>query len=105
MAELTWKLVGEESAFQHFSPPFLVTATELVKRIRNVQIRFNPPNELIYREIEKYNESGLHEALYNCIAHQDYRKHSRIIAIEYVDRVEFISVGEFYELHADPGPR
>ena len=52
MAELTWKLVGEESAFQHFSPPFLVTATELVKRIRNVQIRFNPPNELIYREIE-----------------------------------------------------
>lgn len=97
MAEITWNLRGEEQAFEHFSIPFLLTATQAVRRIRNVQIRFNPPNELIYREIEKYNESGLHEALYNCIAHQDYRKHARIIVTERIDRVEFISIGEFYD--------
>ncbi|PYI65948.1 transcriptional regulator [Arthrobacter livingstonensis] len=97
MAEMTWKLTGEESAYEHFATPFLLTGTLLLQRIRNLQIRFNPPNELIYREIEKYNESGLHEALYNCIAHQDYRQYSRVIVTEYVDRVEFISVGEFYD--------
>lgn len=101
MAELTWKLTGEQVAYEHFTVPFLLTATQLVKRIRNVQIRFNPPNELIYREIEKYNESGLHEALYNCIAHQDYRQHARVIVTERVDRVEFISVGEFYDQTPD----
>lgn len=97
MAELTWKLSGEETAYEHFGLPFLLTATRLVERIRNVQIRLNPPNELIYREIEKYNPAGLHEALYNCIAHQDYRHNARVVVIERIDRVEFISVGEFYD--------
>ncbi len=101
MAELTWKLTGAESAYEHFAVPFLLNATKLVNRIRNIQIRFHPPNELIYREIEKYNESGLHEALYNCIAHQDYRKHSRVIVTERIDRVEFISVGDFYDQTPD----
>lgn len=96
-AEMTWKLVGEEQAYEHFHPPFLLTATALAKRIRNVQIRLLPPDELIYREISKYDERSILEALYNCIAHQDYSKNSRIIVTEYVDRVEFVSVGEFYD--------
>jgi ATP-dependent DNA helicase RecG len=96
-AELTWKLTGEESAFEHFTTPFLLSATNLVQRIRNVQIRLNPPNELIYREIEKYNPSSLHEALYNCIAHQDYSQSARVIVSERVDRIEFTSVGDFYD--------
>lgn len=101
MAELTWNLVGEQRAFEHFTTPFLLSATELVQRIRNVQIRFNPPDELIYREIEKYNSSGLHEALYNCIAHQDYAQNARVIVTERVDRVEFISVGDFFDQTPD----
>lgn len=95
--ELTWKLVGQESAYQHFHLPFLLTATSLKNRIRNVQIRLLPPNELIYREISKYDERSLLEAIYNCIAHQDYRRNSRVIVTEYVDRAEFISVGEFFD--------
>ncbi|MDN4172249.1 putative DNA binding domain-containing protein [Nocardioides sp. SOB77] len=96
-AELTWKLTGAESAYEHFQTPFLLTATALAKRIRNVQLRLLPPDELIYREISKYDERSVLEALYNCIAHQDYRQRSRVIVTEHIDRVEFISVGEFFD--------
>ena len=96
-AEMTWKLTGPESAYEHFQTPFLLNATELAKRIRNIQLRLMPPDELIYREISKYDERSLLEAIYNCIAHQDYRQRSRVIVIEHIDRVEFISVGEFFD--------
>ncbi len=97
LAQLTWNLRGEEQAYEHFHLPFLLTATALSKRIRNVQVRLLPPDELIYREISKYDERSILEAIYNCIAHQEYRANSRIIVTEYVDRLEFISVGEFYD--------
>lgn len=97
MAEMAWLLKGAEPAYEHFHPPFLLTATELMKRIRNIQIRLMPPNELIYREISKYDERSLLEAIYNCIAHQDYTKHSRVLVTEYPDRVEFLSTGEFFD--------
>lgn len=96
-AQLTWKLVGQESAYSHFRLPFLLSATELAGQIRNVQIRLLPPNELIYREISKYDERSILEALYNCIAHQDYTKESRVIVTEYVDQLVFVSVGEFFD--------
>lgn len=97
MAEMSWKLVGPEEAYQHFPLPFLLTATELSQRIRNVQLRLLPPNELIYREISKYNQRSLLEAIYNCIAHQDYTAMSRIVVVEHVDRVVFISAGGFFD--------
>ncbi|WP_419817612.1 RNA-binding domain-containing protein [Glaciibacter flavus] len=96
-AQLTWKLVGQESAYRHFRLPFLLNATELASQIRNVQLRLLPPNELIYREISKYDERSILEALYNCVAHQDYTKDSRVIVTESVDRLVFESVGEFYD--------
>ncbi len=96
-AQLTWKLVGEQQAYEHFRPPFLLSATALVARIRNVQLRLMPPSELIYREISKYDERSLLEGMYNCIAHQDYTKNSRIIVTEHPDRIMFVSVGEFFD--------
>lgn len=96
-AQMTWNLVGEQSAYEHFRLPFLLTTSELARRIRNVQLRLLPPNELIYREVSKYDERSLLEALYNCIAHQDYTQNSRIIVTEYADRIVFISVGEFFD--------
>ncbi|AGP31776.1 RNA-binding domain-containing protein [Corynebacterium terpenotabidum] len=96
-AEMTWKLVGEQEAYEHFHLPFLLTAGALTDRIRNVQMRLKPPDELIYREISKYDERSLLEALYNCIAHQDYTRNSRIIVTERPDRIEFISVGGFFD--------
>ncbi len=97
LAQLTWKLVGEVQAYEHFYVPFLLTASELASRIRNVRMRLLPPNELIYREITKYDERSILEALYNAIAHQDYTRHARIVVTEHVDRLEFVSVGDFYD--------
>lgn len=97
LAQLTWRLEGQEQAYEHFHLPFLLTAGELASRIRNVRIRLLPPNELIYREIQKYDERSILEALYNAIAHQDYSRHARIVVTEYVDRLEFVSVGDFYD--------
>jgi ATP-dependent DNA helicase RecG len=97
LAELTWKLVGEQHAYEHFRLPFLLNVTELAKRIRNVQLRLLPPDELIYREISKYDDRSILEALYNCIAHQDYAKNARIIVTEYADRLVFDSVGNFFD--------
>lgn len=97
LAQLTWNLRGAEQAYEHFHLPFLLTATALSQRIRNLKLRLLPPNELIYREIAKYDERSILEAVYNGIAHQDYRANSRIIVTEYVDRLEFLSVGGFFD--------
>lgn len=96
-AQLTWDLRGEQLAYEHFYPPLLLTAGDLVSRIRNVKLRIMPPNELIYREVSKYEEQSLLEALYNCIAHQDYTQHARVVVVEHADRLELTSVGRFFD--------
>lgn len=97
MAELTWKLVGQEDAYEHFGIPFILSTSALYSRIRNIKIRLLPPDEMIQREVEKYDQGSVLEALHNCIAHQDYTRHSRISVIERPDRLEFTSVGSFFE--------
>lgn len=97
MAEPTWKLVGQEHAYEHFGIPFILSTTKLYSRIRNIKIRLLPPGELIQRKVEKYDRGSVLEAMHSCIAHQDYTKHSRISVTEYPDRLEFTSVGSFFE--------
>lgn len=101
MAELTWKLVGQETAYEHFTIPFILATTQLYSRIRNIKIRLLPPDELIQREVEKYDQGSVLEAIHNCIAHQDYSKYSRISVVEYPDKLEFTSVGAFFEGNPD----
>lgn len=101
MAEMTWRLVGQEEAYEHFQPPFILNTTRLYQCIRNIKIRLLPPGELIQREIEKYDQKTVLEALHNCIAHQDYRQYGRIVVTEYPDRLEFISQGGFVEGNPD----
>ena len=101
LPELTWKLVGQESAYEHFTIPFLLATTQLYNRIRNIKVRLLPPDELIQREVEKYDQSTVLEAIHNCIAHQDYSRHSRVSVTEYPDRLEFVSVGSFFEGNPD----
>ena len=97
MAEITWRLMGEERVYEHFSIPFILTTTELYARIRNYKLRLVPPGELVQREVEKYEQATVLEALHNCIAHQDYTRHSRVTVMEYPDRLEFVSQGSFFE--------
>lgn len=100
-AQMTWKLEGEEKAYEHFGPPFLLTSTELYHKIRNVQIRILPEGELIPVEVSKYDQKVVLEALHNCIAHQDYLRNGRIVATEWPDRLTLENEGTFFEGHPD----
>lgn len=97
LLEMTWKLVGQENAYEHFGPPFLTNTTRLYSRIRNIQIRLLPPGQLMPQEVSKYDEQSVLEALHNCIAHQEYRRGARILVTEYPDRLTFENRGSFFE--------
>lgn len=96
-AQMTWKLEGAERAYQHFAPPFLLTTTQLYQCIRNIQLRLLPEDELLPIEVSKYDQKMVLEALHNCIAHQDYTLHGRVVVIEQSDRLIFENEGNFYE--------
>ena len=96
-AQLTWKLEGEERAYEHFGLPFILTTSLLYQKIRNIQLRILPENELVAIELAKYDQKIVLEALHNCIAHQDYLRHGRIIVTELPDRLLLENIGSFYE--------
>ncbi len=100
-AQMTWKLVGEEEAYEHFGPPFILETTLVAKRIRNVTQRLFPANQLLGVDIQKYDNLMILEALHNCIAHQDYERCERIIVTETVDRLVFENAGSFVDGNAD----
>lgn len=96
-AQLTWKLEGSERAYEHFVTPFLLTTTQLYQRIRNIQLRLLPQDQLVPVEVSKYDQKIILEALHNCIAHQDYRCSARITVIEQPDRLLFENEGAFFD--------
>ena len=96
-AQLTWKLVNQERAYQHFGPPFLLNTTELYRKIRNIQLRILPDDELLPVEVSKYDQKIVLEALHNCIAHQDYTRNGRVVVTEKADRLIFENEGAFFE--------
>ena len=97
LSQITWKLVGEQEAYEHFTIPFLLATTEIYKNIRNINIRITPECSLLPVEIKKYEQESILEALHNCIAHQDYSQNARILVTEYKDRLVFDNVGNFYD--------
>lgn len=96
-AEITWNLLGEERAYEHFAPPFLLATSRLYAKIRNIQVRLLPENELLAHEVAKYDQKVVLEALHNCIVHQDYTRSARVIVTERPDRLVFENMGNFYE--------
>lgn len=96
-AQLTWKLEGQERAYEHFGPPFLLNTTLLYQRIRNIQLRILPQDELLPIEVSKYDQKIVLEALHNCIAHQDYTRNGRVVVIEQPERLIFENEGFFFE--------
>ena len=97
MAQLTWRLEGEERAYQHYSLPFLLNSTALYQKIRNIQVRILPKDSLLAVEVAKYDRKIVLEALHNSIAHQDYALNGRIVVTERLDRLTFENDGGFYE--------
>jgi len=96
-AQITWSLQGSERAYEHFGPPFLLTTTQLYQRIRNIQLRVLPQDELVPLEVAKYDQKIVLEALHNCIAHQDYTRYGRIVVTEKIDHLLFENEGSFFE--------
>jgi len=96
-AQMTWKLEGLERAYEHFMPPFLLNTTTLYQKIRNIQIRILPDNQLLPIEVSKYDQQIVLEALHNCIAHQDYQRNGRVVVMERSDHLVFESEGGFFE--------
>ncbi|MBI5482987.1 MAG: putative DNA binding domain-containing protein [Deltaproteobacteria bacterium] len=97
MTQITWKLEGEERAYEHFEPPFLLATTSVLHRIRNIKYKIFPDNQLLATEVNKYDTRVILEALHNCIAHQDYTLSSRIVVTEKVDRLIFENAGSFFD--------
>ena len=95
--QMTWKLEGTERAYEHFGPPFLLNSTVLYKKIRNIQIRILPEDQLLAIEVAKYDQRIVLEVLHNCIAHQDYSRNGRIVVTELADRLIFENEGGFFE--------
>lgn len=100
-AQIAWKLEGQERAYEHFGPPFFLSTTLLYQRIRNIQLRILPQDELIPVEVSKYNQKIVLEALHNCIAHQDYARNGRVVVTEQPDRLIFENEGGFFEGQPD----
>lgn len=100
-AQLTWKLEGPERAYEHFGPPFLLSTSRLYQRIRNIQLRLLPQDELLPIEVSKYDQKIVLEALHNCIAHQDHARLGRVVVTEQPDRLVFENEGNFFEGRPD----
>ncbi|MDK9716108.1 MAG: putative DNA binding domain-containing protein [Sulfuritalea sp.] len=96
-AQMTWKLEGQERAYEHFGLPFLMTSTALYRKVRNIQVRILPDDQLVAVEVAKYDRKIVLEALHNCIAHQDYGRNGRIVVTEFPDRLVLENEGSFFE--------
>ena len=101
VAQITWKLDTQEKAYEHFEIPLFTTVNDVLKRVRNLKYKFFPNNQLIATEVLKYDPEVILEALNNCIAHQDYSLHSRIILTEQINKLIFANAGSFFEGKAD----
>ena len=95
-AEISWKL-PDERVIEHFAPPFLLTTTQVLGRIRNPNIKLFPAAQLIATELPRYDVRVVLEALHNCVAHQDYARGARIVLEEAGSRLRFINAGGFVD--------
>lgn len=97
-AEISWILKDEnniEKDYEHFGPPFIRNADEVLAKIRNLKYRYLPDNTLFPIEINQYDTYVIREALHNCIAHQDYEIRGRIAVVERPDELIFVNPGSF----------
>lgn len=98
VAKISWVLKdtdNRELDYEHFGPPFILAGDRLLKRLRNLMVRALPSGTLFPQEITQYDPWVIREALHNCIAHQDYGLHGRVVVVEYPDRVILTNVGDF----------
>lgn len=97
-AQITWVLrdeAGNDLDYKHYGPPFLLNGEEMFANVRNLTYRYLPPGTLFPTEVPQYDAWVIREALYNCIAHQDYSLGGRISVVEMPGELLFSNLGEF----------
>jgi len=96
IAQITWALKEEPSDYEHFHTPFILTVEKVLACIRNLKFSYMvDDNSLFPKETTRYDKWVIRELLHNCVAHTDYSKSSRIIVLEYKDRLIFQNAGSF----------
>lgn len=98
VAKISWILKDAENReldYEHIGPPFLLAGDRLMGRIRNLTVRALPSGTLFPQEITQYDPWVIREALHNAVAHQDYRRHGRIVVVESPNRVLLTNLGDF----------
>ena len=95
-AEILWKVPAERIA-EPFGPPFVLTTTEVGRRIRNPNIKLFPDTELLAVELPRYDAQVILEGLHNCIAHQDYEQAGRVVVEELAGRLRLTNLGGFVD--------
>ena len=98
IAQLVWKCFQDGQVFGDiYTIPFILTTSELLRRIRNYRFKIYPKNTLIPAEVWKYDTESILEGMHNAIAHQDYERNARVIVTEDKDSLKFQNEGGFYE--------
>jgi ATP-dependent DNA helicase RecG len=96
IGQISWILKDKPEGYEHFYTPFILTADKALECIRNTKYRYMIDETTLFpEEITHYDEWVMRETLHNCVAHQDYSKSSRIIVLEYNDRLIFDNAGSF----------
>jgi ATP-dependent DNA helicase RecG len=96
IAQISWILKDKPEGYEHFYTPFILTADNALDCIRNTKYRYMIDETTLFpEEVTHYDEWVMRETLHNCIAHQDYSKSSRIIILEYNNRLIFDNAGSF----------
>ena len=97
IAQIVWECHQDGTRFGDiFTPPFILSTTELLGRIRNYRFKIYPKNSLIPAEVWKYDTESILEGLHNSIGHQRYEDNARIIVTETMDQLLFKNAGNFY---------
>jgi ATP-dependent DNA helicase RecG len=96
IGQISWILKDAPEGYEHFHTPFILSVDKTLSCIRNLKYRYMVDDTTLFpEEATHYDEWVMREALHNAIAHQDYTKSSRIIVLEYRDRLIFDNAGSF----------
>ena len=96
IGQISWILKNKPGDYEHFHTPFILTVDKTLACIRNLKYRYMVDDTTLFpEEVTMYDDWVIREALHNCVAHQDYSKSSRVIVLEYNNRLIFDNAGSF----------
>lgn len=97
--EIRWILRNQQNVivdYEHLYPPFLIAVDTAFGKIRNTMYRYMTNDGIYTKEVQRYDEYTLREAINNAVAHADYLKDETIDVVEHEnDYVTIRNAGMF----------